>query len=217
MENNKNQQNILEQLIRLNDLYELFVFLCYKKRDIVVEIMNQKYKYSDYSEEIILNNYIKKFFNTNYNYLLNRIGIDLTETYMKIHFIKNEQLQHNYEQDLMKNMGENIFKMCLITDRKIKLKQKNVNENDKKRIKKIVKILYLINENNDEKTMQFINRLNEIKTKHMDEFLKNTEMKMFYSSLSEIIHQICYVKHLLTIKDKFKILISFYEDLIQVV
>lgn len=216
MENNK-MENTLTQLTKLNDLYELFVFLCYKKHDVVIEILNQKYKYNNYSEEIILNNYINNFFDTKYNFIFVKTGIDLSETYMKIHFIKNEQLQHNYEQVLMKNMGENIFKMCLITDRKIKLKQKNVNENDKKRIKKIVKILYLINENNDEKTMQFINRLNEIKTNHMDEFLKNTEMKMFYSSLSEIIHQICYVKHLLTIKDKFKILISFYEDLIQVV
>lgn len=216
MENN-NKEKILTQLTKLNDLYELFVFLCYKKHDVVIEILNQKYKYNNYSEEIILNNYINKFFDTKYNFIFDKTEIDLSETYMKIHFIKNEQLQHNYEQVLMKNMGENIFKMCLITDRKIKLKQKNVNENDKKRIKKIVKILYLINENNDEKTMQFINRLNEIKTKHMDEFLKNSEMKMFYSSLSEIIHQICYVKHLTTIKDKFKILISFYEDLIQVV
>lgn len=216
MENN-NKENILTQLTKLNDLYELFVFLCYKKHDVVIEILNQKYKYKNYSEEIILNNYINNFFDTKYNFIFVKTGIDLSETYMKIHFIKNEQLQHNYEQVLMKNMGENIFKMCLITDRKIKLKQKTVNENDKKRIKKILKILYLINENNDEKTMQFINRLNEIKTKHMDEFLKNSEMKMFYSSLSEIIHQICYVKHLTAIKDKFKILISFYEDLIQVV
>lgn len=216
MENN-NKENILTQLTKLNDLYELFVFLCYKKHDVVIEILNQKYKYKNYSEEIILNNYINNFFDTKYNFIFDKTGIDLSETYMKIHFIKNEQLQHNYEQVLMKNMGENIFKMCLITDRKIKLKQKTVNENDKKRIKKIVKILYLINENNEEKTMQFINRLNEIKTRHMDEFLKNSEMKMFYSSLSEIIHQICYVKHLTAIKDKFKILISFYEDLIQVV
>ena len=216
MENNK-KENTLTQLIKLNDLYELFVFLCYKKHDVVIEILNQKYKYNNYSEEIIFNNYINNFFDTKYNFIFDAAEIDLSETYMKIHFIKNEQLQYKYEDVLMKNMGENIFKMCLITDRKIKLKQKNVNENDKKRIKKIVKMLYLINENNNEKIQQFINRLNEIKTKHMNEFLKTSEMKMFYSSLSEIIHQICYVKHLMTIKDKFKILISFYEDLIQFV
>lgn len=215
MENNK--ENVLEQLIRLNDLYELFIFLCYKKRDIVIEILNEKYKYKNYSEEVIMDDYIKKFFDPNYNYILVKIEIDLTETYMKIHFIKNDQLQQKYEDMLRNLMGENIFKMCLIKDRKIKLKQTKCTDSDKKRIKKIVKILQLLNENNNEKTQQFINRLNELKNNCLNEFIQNTDMKMFYSSLSNIIHQICYVKHVMNMKNKFMILISFYEDLIQIV
>lgn len=215
MENNK--ENVLEQLIRLNDLYELFIFLCYKKRNIVIEILNEKYKYKNYSEEVIMNDYIKKFFDPNYNYILVKIEIDLTETYMKIHFIKNDQLQQKYEDMLRNLMGENIFKMCLIKDRKIKLNQTKCTEYDKKRIKKIMKILQLLNENNNEKTQQFINRLNELKNNSLNEFIQNTDMKMFYSSLSNIIHQICYVKHVMKMKNKFMILISFYEDLIQIV
>lgn len=216
MENNK-KEIVLEQLIRLNDLYELFVFLCYKKHNVVIEILNHKYKYKNYSEEIIMNDYIKKFFNSEYNYILTKTEIDLTESYMKIHFIKNDQLQQKYEDMLSDHMGENIFKMCLIKDRKIKLNQTKCTDSDKKRIKKIMKILQLLNENNNEKTQQFINRLNELKKNHLNEFLKNTDMKMFYSSLSDIIHQICYVKHVMKMKNKFKILISFYEDLIQIV
>lgn len=216
MENNK-KEIVLEQLIRLNDLYELFVFLCYKKHNVVIEILNHKYKYKNYSEEIIMNDYIKKFFNSEYNYILTKAEIDLTESYMKIHFIKNDQLQQKYEDMLTDHMGENIFKMCLIKDRKIKLNQTKCTDSDKKRIKKIMKILQLLNENNNEKTQQFINRLNELKKNHLNEFLKNTDMKMFYSSLSDIIHQICYVKHVMKMKNKFKILISFYEDLIQIV
>ena len=216
MENNK-KEIVLEQLIRLNDLYELFVFLCYKKHNVVIEILNHKYKYKNYSEEIIMNDYIKKFFNSEYNYILTKAEIDLTESYMKIHFIKNDQLQQKYEDMLTDHLGENIFKMCLIKDRKIKLNQTKCTDSDKKRIKKIMKILQLLNENNNEKTQQFINRLNELKKNHLNEFLKNTDMKMFYSSLSDIIHQICYVKHVMKMKNKFKILISFYEDLIQIV